>query len=129
MLRPVIYFVDDDYPTNVYNEIIVSQIARVQSYKIFDDAVLALEEIGKAERKPNIIFLDINMPILSGWEFVTEIEKSPANYLEKPYCIIMLSTSLRGKDKEKYAASDLVKSMIEKPLTEEKILAAIDAFL
>ncbi len=126
-MKPILFFLDDDYPTNVYNEIIVRKLVEVGSFKIFNDSLNALKSIKAIERKPNIIFLDINMPKMNGWEFVEEIEKSPSDFLTPPYCIVMLTTSLSSHDVEKGKKSPLVKTLLEKPLTKEKILDVINS--
>jgi CheY-like chemotaxis protein len=49
-------------------------------------------------RKPDIIFLDLNMPVVSGWQCLTKL-KDQTNYKDIP--VIMYSTSSYWRDKEK----------------------------
>ncbi|WP_417603298.1 response regulator [Owenweeksia hongkongensis] len=63
-----------------------------------------------------LILLDINMPIMNGWDFLDSIQ-------QKPYTsqidIIMLSSSIESSDKERARNYSLVKEYLEKPLTLE----------
>ena len=118
-MKPILYLVDDDDSTNIYNEIILSEVKEIEAFKIFDNVEIALDALEKVERKPDFLFLDINMPKISGWDVVVEIQKSPDKYLNAPFRIYMLSTSLSEFDLKEEAKHPLVTKMIEKPLTEE----------
>jgi len=66
---------------------------------------------------PSIIFLDINMPVMNGFEFLAEIQKIQLCPHTK---IIMLSSSANPDDKAKSKSFPQVVDYIEKPLTPEK---------
>ena len=77
----------------------------------------------KPDHLPQIIFLDINMPGMDGFQFLDEFEKLPASVHDK--CkIIMLSTSENFKDLNRANKNPLVKKFLNKPLTSP-ILKAI----
>jgi len=124
-MRPVLFLVDDDYPTNRYHEIILSEIKEINSFQIFENSEVALNTLKTKTQKPSFLFLDINMPKLNGWECVEEIQKSPAEYLSTPFNIFMLTTSSSKFDLEKKDRFPLVQKIIEKPITEEIILEII----
>jgi len=71
----------------------------------------------KADEKI-LLFLDINMPVMNGWDFLK-------NYLEifneRNDKIVILSSSIDFQDKEKAKLFSCVQGFIEKPLTPEKI--------
>lgn len=76
----------------------------------------ALKKISAS--KPNIVFLDINMPIMNGWEFLEALSDIPKT---DSYEIFITTSSVDPTDKRKAASHPLVKGYIEKPLSPEKI--------
>ena len=71
---------------------------------------------------PEIIFLDINMPVLNGFEFLNQFEK--LNKTVKEHCaIIMLSSSVDLGDIKRAEANKWVRSFLSKPLTLVKLKA------
>ncbi|MGB5929159.1 MAG: response regulator, partial [Cyclobacteriaceae bacterium] len=72
------------------------------------------------ERLPDIIFLDINMPIVDGFVFLYEFEKF--NESVKNKCkVIILSSSDNKRDIDKIVNNDHVIKFITKPLTENAL--------
>ncbi len=69
---------------------------------------------------PDIIFLDINMPKVNGFEFLEFYSELP-DKLKKGIMIIMLSTSLNPKDQQKAENSEYVHDFIRKPLGTEDL--------
>jgi len=72
------------------------------------------------DEMPDIIFLDINMPVMNGWEFLEEYEQIKSK-IKKSVCINMLSSSVYNDDITKAEAFDTVQKFISKPLTVDKI--------
>lgn len=72
------------------------------------------------ETLPEIIFLDINMPLYSGFDFLEEFEK--LNALVKLKCkVIILSSSDNKRDIEAIISNDYVIKFITKPISEEAL--------
>lgn len=117
MKKLTAFLIDDDHPTNVYNEIMLETSGYFEDWKIFDSATKALETLQSLEVIPDIILLDINMPIMDGWEFIAQYESLDVE--NKCNCIIMLSTSLSRYDQEKTQDYERIKAFKEKPLTHE----------
>jgi len=111
--------IDDDEATNVYHDIIVQEADVVEEYQIFDSAVDALDFLKNQEHAPDFILLDINMPRMTGWEFLEEYKK--LDQAVNPPKIIMLTTSLGTFDKKQAEDNPLVSGFRQKPLTLEML--------
>lgn len=66
---------------------------------------------------PTILFLDINMPTLTGWDVLREFEKIPELVVPN-FTIYILSSSVDPADKQRAASNPLVTGYLEKPLNK-----------
>lgn len=71
---------------------------------------------------PDLIFLDLNMPIIDGFKFLLEFSKMKDNIRSKA-SIVVLTSSDNLRDKEKIGANHDVLYFLSKPLNEEKLEA------
>ncbi len=112
--------IDDDRSTNFFNKIIVEKHGSFERVSIANSGMAALEYFeavgGNREIKPNLIFLDINMPGMNGWEFLREFAKLGNNIIDGVN-IFMLSTSNDEKEIERSRRHELVKGFFNKPLS------------
>jgi CheY-like chemotaxis protein len=72
------------------------------------------------ELLPQIIFLDINMPIMDGFQFAEEFQKSSPRIYEKVK-IVFLTSSLNPLDQKRAMAVRGVYSFLNKPLTKDHL--------
>lgn len=82
---------------------------------VFKRASPALDFIVSEENnKEFLILLDINMPGMNGWEFLDELNKKSD---KERYHVIMVTSSVEQRDKEKASKYCMVREFLEKPIT------------
>src|SRR4051812_47019509 len=103
---------------------IISFKDKSSSVKVFHNAQHALNFLRSTEKNAGknltVIFLDLHMPIMNGHEFVAEFEKLPSE-IRNEYKIIILSATRNVNDTSRILKYHSVQSILEKPLTKEKI--------
>ncbi|WOK04859.1 response regulator [Imperialibacter roseus] len=70
--------------------------------------------------QPNVILLDVNMPVMGGWEFLEKLSDVGIG-VNLDFPIYITTSSVDPEDKRRAQLHPLVKGFIEKPLTAEKI--------
>ncbi len=116
--------IDDDEDDNFLHEreIKKSEVASIVITKNSGMEALTYLRSMKANKEPypDLIFLDINMPEMNGWEFLKEYHKLDKE-LQVPEVLIMLTTSDHPEDKAKAKKWGVVSDYITKPLSQEII--------
>lgn len=92
-----ILLVDDDKFCNFFHDRVLGKMNCTESIEIVTDGVMALEFLKSRKNKPDIIFLDINMPKMNGWEFLEEYKKLPEDEQAK-VVRVMLPSPLNPDD-------------------------------
>jgi len=118
-----VLLVDDSPSTNFYNRKLIEIVDVATNIFDVENGIEALEYIthkGKFKDKtafprPNIIFLDINMPKMDGFEFMEQYQKLPKKQ-RADMLIVFLTTSNWAKEKLKALDNTLVYDFVEKPL-------------
>ncbi len=122
-----IIVVDDDPASLFLIELILEEANVNGSIHTFDRATKALQFIqahcinaqAAAEECPDLILLDLNMPIMDGFEFLEALQELGLRHTIQA-TVVVLTSSAHRQDQDK-AASYHVRSFLTKPLTVEKI--------
>jgi CheY-like chemotaxis protein len=117
-----ILLIDDNHDDNFFHEREIKKILPSASVKAVKSALEALDFLKQSDNDgaviPDLLLLDINMPVMNGWEFLHEYKNQCKNCQDK-IIIIMLSTSDNPYDMERIKDTGLVVDYIVKPLTKE----------
>ena len=119
-----VMLVDDNPLDNLINSQLIGSAGFALKINKHENAKDTLEFLRNAsdDELPELIFLDIIMPGMDGFQFLDEFEKLNENVLKK--CkIILLSTSDSFKDLNRANKNRLVKKFLNKPLTLEMLSA------
>lgn len=111
--------VDDDALTLKLSKMWLSKIDSIKDVVLFNNAQKLIEALQKKELQPEVVVLDLQMPIMTGWEFLEEIKKQKL----ATFKVIVCSSSSEKDDRELQIKYDFVTGYIEKPITDTKVKA------
>ncbi|AMC10468.1 hypothetical protein Lupro_04015 [Lutibacter profundi] len=114
-----ILLIDDEEPVNYLHKLIIEQTGYVKNIVTMQNAKQALNLINSKEEEKlcRLIFLDINMPGMNGWEFLDKYNELDIKHREE-VVIVMLTTSLDPDDREKAKNIKEIREFRSKPLTK-----------
>ncbi len=119
-MRQKIMLIDDAEIANIImKKLITFLLLDVEVYDFTnpDEAYEALPAIN-----PNLIFLDLNMPWLNGWDFLEKMKTDNYNYK-----VVIVTSSTSYIDKERCTDFPNVIDYFEKPVSKEQILKYLNA--
>jgi CheY-like chemotaxis protein len=114
-----IFLVDDDPINNLINKRLLGKVGisnQIIEFLEGEEALIQIETLPSENQI--LIFLDINMPVLNGWEFIEKYKEIYPNRQDK---IVILSSSIDYQDRQKAKEYQIVSGFLEKPLTLDKI--------
>jgi CheY-like chemotaxis protein len=95
------------------------KVKSCQNGKYALDYLREISEINPAQA-PQIIFLDINMPVMNGWDFLEEFESLKPTLPRLPK-IFILSSTVDPEDYKRAKSYGSVEDFISKPLSKENL--------
>ena len=127
-----IMLVDDDEATNFINETVINLAGCSENLYVAENGQEALDLLikkvdGEYRDPPELIFLDINMPRLDGWEFL-EKYRNMDEIQKAKIIIVMLTTSLNPDDQVKADSIEEITGFMSKPLTVDKLKDLLQQF-
>jgi CheY-like chemotaxis protein len=126
MIVKNILLVDDSQPFNFLSRVTLESYINGCLVHEALNGKTALDYLAHAGKCPEVILLDINMPVMDGFEFLNEFEKkSKCKAVSK---IFMLTSSMREEDKLASLRNKLVVGYFEKPLSESHIKEILASF-
>ncbi|MEM6646386.1 MAG: response regulator [Bacteroidota bacterium] len=125
-----VLLIDDNEADNFLHTLVIEEagvtksVTAVQSGQAALDYLTTVAESGSYPQ-PDIIFLDINMPRMNGWEFL-ERYSTLADNQKADVVVVMLTTSLNPDDREAAEQNPAIRRFENKPLTEEALLRILE---
>ena len=117
MEKPIILLIDDDPMSNVFGSIIIKKNNPNYNVIPLNSAVEAIAYLkDETKTNPKLIFLDLNMPVMNGWEFLDEYRK-----LNLSINIVLLTSSSSLEDIIKSQEYIEIKQYFLKPITNDTL--------
>lgn len=103
----------------------ITEVDRVQQFYNGEEALIYLQEnAGLPDKLPDVILLDINMPVVDGWSFLKDYADIH-DQLSKAISIYMVSSSIDPKDIERASSTPMVREYIIKPIAKDKLVEVV----
>jgi response regulator RpfG family c-di-GMP phosphodiesterase len=120
------YIVDDDPIFYFILKKLLSKMDNFKEIKNLKNGYIALcdlkEKFKNNEEFPNIIFLDLNMPVLDGWQFLDELEKLP---FKENLTIYIISSTIDSNEIMTCKKYNSVINFIQKPTSESDLRSVL----
>lgn len=120
-----VLLIDDDSLSNFIAKLAIQHAGIAENIEVVNGAQQGLDLIFEAiedpgKDLPDLILLDLNMPMMSGWDFLDEYKKLESQ-LDQKIKIVILSSSVFSKDVERAMKCKQVKEYMSKPLKIDTI--------
>jgi CheY-like chemotaxis protein len=123
-----VMLIDDNEIDNLINQKMIEAASVTENIYTHTGAKSAIEFLKNMEKLdvaekvlPDVIFLDIDMPLMDGFQFLDEFEKL-TSVAKKKCKIVMLTSSINPQDFNRSKKYDNVKLYLNKPLSHDSIM-------
>jgi len=124
-----IWIVDDDKILTYVLKRMLASVNSFENIEIFQNGKDAFNQLSEAihnqELLPDIILLDLNMPVMDGWQFLDEFEKIDFN---RKITLYIVSSSIDSHDHDKAKNYNAVTDFLVKPIGKKQIEQMVEAF-
>jgi len=124
----IMALVDDDDTFVFVTKKVIEKNSNVKEIKVFGNGLDALtflrENINEAYKLPEVIFLDLSMPIMDGWQFLDGFVSINSPNTKK-IVIYICSSSISPYDVDRAKSISVVSDYIVKPITKDKLIEII----
>jgi CheY-like chemotaxis protein len=126
LIKPIntLFVVDDDkiYVYGLKKLINIKQLcSNLVEFENGKDAIDFLSDPKNAEQLPDVIFLDIDMPVMDGWDFMENYTRIKPR-LGKKITVYMVSSSINEDDINRAKNISDVTDYVIKPVSHDKLL-------
>ncbi|MBC7759722.1 MAG: response regulator [Phormidesmis sp. FL-bin-119] len=127
---PHFIIIDDSQLDCFIGEKIIQNTGTFSSIKSYTQAAEAFEIIKNSDPSPadaiTIVVLDIQMPVMNGFQFVENFELLPEN-IRANYAIFMFSSSINENDKNRLENHPCIRKFYGKPISKEIVAKIVDS--
>jgi CheY-like chemotaxis protein len=118
--------IDDDSVNNMICKLTIEMVTNKPEVVTFTNPSQGFDfivnEYGtKNDQHQTVLLLDINMPVMSGWEFLERFDNMKDD-VKKLFKIYILSSSVDPRDKQRSYANKNVKAFLVKPLVKDNVV-------
>jgi CheY-like chemotaxis protein len=118
----LVYVIEDDRIASKIAELHLNQHHAFGQVQKYENGQPALEALLRAEEEsaalPDLILLDLNMPVMDGWEF---LEAFSTHTWPKSMCVCVLTSSIHPEDRERAQAYNEVLGYFSKPIDNDML--------
>lgn len=124
-----VWVVDDNSIFRTLAQIQIKKVKPDVQVSHFEHGELALKqlEIDQNSKAPNIILLDINMPVMNGWEFMSGYDELD-DAVKKNVDIYIVTSSIDQNDRQRAEESPYIRNFLVKPLQLDKLQSIFDKY-
>ncbi|TAF45111.1 MAG: response regulator [Sphingobacteriales bacterium] len=121
--NPHFLIIDDDEINNFIAQMLINKMPPFANVSTCLNGQIGINflisNLAQPQNLPDIILLDINMPVMNGWQFLEEYQKTILPFLNKKIIINIVSSSVSDTDITKSKSYSFVNKFISKPLTTQ----------